>query len=166
MVQSDSSSNSGVPKKQNLGNRTNRRNRTGRPPGTRPRIIRETEELLKRLGYDPPHIALLKLGNDATIGQPARAQMLAWAAPYFGAKQAPTPTPRFLKDAPDLGRLTDAQSAVVFVASVVETARTGKLDAEWTRLFLDAADVFVRLYDKLNLETEVERHRELTQSEA
>ena len=73
---------------------------------------------------------------------------------------------RFLADAPDLGRLTDAASAVVFVASTVECARTGKLDAEWTRLFLDVADVFVRLYDKLNLETEVERHRELAQSEA
>jgi hypothetical protein len=57
--------------------------------------------------------------------------------------------------------LTDAASAVVFVASVAECARTGKLDAEWTRIFTDLADVYVRLYDKLHLEVEVERHRQL-----
>jgi hypothetical protein len=149
-----------VPKKRNLGNRTNRRH-TGRPLGTRPQRLREREEQMKRLGGDPPHIALLKIGRDETQPMSVRTPALAAAAQFFAPRYAPLPLPRFLAGAPDLGRLTDAQSAVVFVAGVVESARTGKLDAEWTRLFLDAADVFVRLYDKLNLETEVERHREL-----
>jgi hypothetical protein len=152
-----------VPKKRNPGNRTNRRY-TGHPPGVRPRLVRKREELLKQLGGDPPHVALLKIGRDDKLELPLRTSALAAAAPFFSPKYAPISSPRFLAHAPDLGRLTDAASAVVFVASTVECARTGKLDAEWTRLFLDAADVFVRLYDKLNLETEVEKHRELAQA--
>jgi hypothetical protein len=148
-------------KNQFLGKRFNRRNRTGRPLGTRPRFIRERERLMKELGGDPPHVALLKIGRDDKIELAMRTSALAAAAPFFAPKYGPMPPPRFLAEAPDLGRLTDAASAVVFVASVVECARTGKLDAEWTRLFLDAADVFVRLRDKVELEVEVERHREL-----
>jgi hypothetical protein len=102
------------------------------------------------------------MGHDEKLETPLRLQALAAAAPFFAPKNAPAPIPRFLADAPDLGRLTDAASAVVFVASVVESARIGKLDAEWMRLFLDAADVFVRLHAKLNLESEVEKHRELS----
>ena len=154
-----------VPRKRNRGNRTDRRH-TGGVPGTRPRFIREREELMKQLGGDPPHVALLKIGRDVKLNMSVRIPALAAASQFFAPKYAPMAPPRLLTDAPHLGRLTDASSAVVFVASVVECARTGKLDAEWTRLFLDAADVFVRLYDKLNLETEVERHRELAQSEA
>jgi hypothetical protein len=150
-------------KKRKLGNHAERRNRTGRPLGVRPRLIREREELMRQLGGDPPHVALLKIGRDQNQSMSVRTSALAAAGPFFAPKYAPMAPPRFLAGEPDLGRLTDAQSAVVFVASTVECARTGKLDAEWTRLFLDAADVFVRLYDKLNLETEVERHRELTQ---
>jgi hypothetical protein len=150
-----------VVRKQRFGNRTDRRNRAGRPSGVSNLRIRELGEALKQFGYDPPHISLLKLGNDDKLGLPMRAQALALAAPYFTPKLAPIHIPRFLADAPDLGRLTDAASAVVFVASVVESARTGRLDAEWTRLLLDAADVFVRLHAKLDLESEVEKHREL-----
>jgi hypothetical protein len=160
-IQQDQPPEDEVTKRRNLGNRTDRRNRAGRPGGVTTARIRELNEALERFGYDPPHISLLKLGNDNKLELPMRAQALALAAPYFAPKLAPAHVPRFLADAPDLGRLTDAASAVVFVASVVESARTGKLDAEWTRLFLDAADVFVRLHAKLNLESEVEKHREL-----
>jgi hypothetical protein len=152
---------SDVARKQNSGNRTDRRNRAGRPDGVSNLRTRKLGEALKQFGYDPPHISLLKLGNDDKLELPMRAQALALAAPYFTPKLAPAHVPRFLADAPDLGQLTDAASAVVFVASVVESARTGKLDAEWMRLFLDAADVFVRLHAKLDLESEVEKHREL-----
>jgi hypothetical protein len=150
-----------IVKKRTLGNHTDRRNRAGRPSGVTTVRTRELAEALKRFGYDPPHISLLKLGNDDKLELPMRAQALALAAPYFAPKLAPAHVSRFLADAPDLGRLTDAASAVVFVASVVESARIGKLDAEWARLFLDAADVFVRLHAKLDLESEVERHRQL-----
>jgi hypothetical protein len=131
-----------------------------------PQRIREREEQLKKLGGDPPHIALLKVSRDTTIDFPVRMSAAAACAPYFAAKYASLAQPRYLAGEPDLGRLTDATSAVTFVASVVESARVGKLDAEWTRLFLDAADVFVRLYDKLHLEVEVERHRELEKQNA
>jgi hypothetical protein len=148
-------------KKRDLGKRFNRRNRTGRPLGTRPRFIRERERLMKELGGDPPHVALLKIGRDDKIDLSMRTSALAACAAFFAPKYGPLPPPRFLADAPDLGRLTDASSAVVFVASVVESARTGKLDAEWMRLFIDAADVYVRLRERVELETEVEKHREL-----
>jgi hypothetical protein len=118
---------------------------------------------MRQLGGDPPHVALLKIGRDENQPSSVRTPALAAASQFFAPKYAPMPMPRFLADAPDLGRLTDAASAVVFVASVVEGARTGKLDVEWTRIFLDAADVFVRMHDKLNLEIEVERYRELAQ---
>jgi hypothetical protein len=121
--------------------------------------------MLAQSGFDAPHVALLKIGHDEKNEKPLRVAALAHAAPFFAPKHASTPTPRFLADAPDIGRLSDAASAVVFVASVVESARAGKLDAEWTRLFLDAADVYVRLHDKLNLETEVEKNRELQLSD-
>jgi hypothetical protein len=150
-----------VVRKRRSGNGADRRYRAGRINGVRNLRTRELQETLKRLGFDPPHIALLKLGNDDTIELPTRMQARALAAPYFVPKLAAFQIPRFLADAPDLGRLVDAQSAVGFVASVIESARTGKLDAEWTRLFLDAADVFTRLHDKLNLEVEVERRRQL-----
>jgi hypothetical protein len=116
---------------------------------------------LKQLGGDPPHIALLKIGRDEKLDLSVRTPALAAAAPFFAPRYGPMPPSRFLADAPDLGRLTDAVSAVAFVGSVVESARTGKLDAEWTRLFLDAADVFVRLHDKVKIETEIEHIREL-----
>jgi hypothetical protein len=155
-----------VARKRNPGNRTNRRNRKGPPLGTRPRFIKEREALMAKLGGDPPHVALLKIGRDEKLELSMRTSALAAAAPFFAPKYGPLSPPRFLSGEPDLGRLTDAQSAVVFVAGVVESARTGKLDAEWTRLFLDAADVYVRLYDKLRLEAEIERHRELEQQDA
>jgi hypothetical protein len=117
---------------------------------------------MRQLGGDPPHVALLKIGRDEKHDMPTRMQALAAASQFFAPKYAAMSPPRFLASEPDLGRLTDAASAVVFVASVVESARTGKLDAEWTRLFLDAADVFVRLHAKFELESEVERHRELS----
>jgi hypothetical protein len=120
---------------------------------------------MKQLGGDPPHVALLKIGRDEKLELSVRTPALAAAAPFFAPRYGPMAPPRYLADAPDLGRLTDATSAVTFVASIVESARIGKLDAEWTRLFLDVADVFVRLYDKLHLEAEVERHRELAQAE-
>jgi hypothetical protein len=60
MDQSDPPLESGNAKKKTLGNRTDRRNRTGRPLGVRPQRIREREALMKELGGDPPHIALLK----------------------------------------------------------------------------------------------------------
>lgn len=136
----------------------------GRALGVLNRRTREADELLKQFGYDPPHVQLIRLASDEKTDLALRVQMLAAAAPFFGAKFAPARTPYFLAGAPDLGRLTDAASAVGFVGSVVESARAGKLDAEWTRLFLDAADVFTRLHDKLHLETEVERHRELLEA--
>jgi hypothetical protein len=136
-------------------------NHKGRAPGVTTRRIRERDALMKELGGDPPHVALLKIGRDEKLELPLRTSALAAAAPFFFPKYAPMPSPRFLTDAPDLGRLTDAVSAVAFVGSVVESARTGKLDAEWTRLFLDAADVFVRLHDKVKIETEIEHIREL-----
>jgi hypothetical protein len=116
---------------------------------------------MKELGGDPPHVALLKIGRDDKIELAMRTSALAAAAPFFAPKYGPMPPPRFLADAPDLGRLTDAVSVLAFVASVIESARAGKLDAEWTRLFLDAADVFVRLHDKVKIETEIEHIREL-----
>jgi hypothetical protein len=155
-----------VSKKKNLGNRTNHQNHRGRPLGVRPQRIREREALMKELGGDPPHIALLKIGRDEKLDLSVRTPALAAAAQFFAPKYAAMPPPRFLSGEPDLGRLTDAQSAVIFVGSVIESARTGKLDAEWTRLFLDAADVYVRLYDKLRLEAEIERHRELEKQDA
>jgi hypothetical protein len=99
------------------------------------------------------------------VGLEARTPALAAAAQFFAPKYGPMPPPRFLAGAPDLGRLTDAASAVLFVASVVECARAGALDAEWTRIFVDAADVFVRLHDKVLVEAEVQRHRELVAAE-
>jgi hypothetical protein len=149
-----------IPKKQTLGNRTERRH-VGRPPGTRPRIIRESQELMKQLGFDPPHIALLKLGNDDKIELSMRAQMLAWAAPYFGSKLAPTPTPRFLDESPGLGELTDAASALRFTARIAERVQAGKLDTELAKFFANLAALYVSLLDKVAVEAEVERHREL-----
>jgi hypothetical protein len=154
-----------VVQKQNLGNRTSRRNRAGPPLGTRPRFIRERERLMKELGGDPPHVALLKIGRDEAIDLPMRTSALAAAAPFFAPKYGPLTPPRFLAGAPDLGRLTDAQSAVGFVASVAECARAGKIDAEWARIFTDIADVFVRLHDRVSLELEVSRRRELEAAE-
>jgi hypothetical protein len=122
---------------------------------------RQADELLRKLGGDPPSLALLKIGRDTKVELPLRLHALAAAAPYFSPKMGASPPPRFLTGKPDLGRLTDPESAVVFVASVVETARIGELDEVWSRIFIDAADVFVRLYDKLHLQVEVERHREL-----
>jgi hypothetical protein len=154
-----------VARKPPSGNRTDRRYRAGRENGVRNLRVRELQAALDHLGFDPPHIALLKIGNDEAREMSMRMQALALAAPYFVPKLAALQIPRFLAGAPDLGRLTDAQSAAGFVASVVEGARAGKLDAEWTRLFLDAADVFVRLHDKVALEVEVERRRQLEAAE-
>jgi hypothetical protein len=153
-----------VPKKRNLGNRTNRRHK-GRPEGTRPMFIRERERLMKELGGDPPHVALLKIGRNEALDLPVRINALAAASAFFAPKYAAMPPPRFLADAPSIGQLTDAASAASFVSSVVESARTGKLDADWMRLLLDAADVFARLYDKVVLEAEVEKFRELEATE-
>jgi hypothetical protein len=147
------------------GNHTDRRNRTGRPNGVRNLRTRETDAVLARYGHDAPHVALYKMGHDAQLELPLRIHALAAASPFFAPKYAPMQQPRFLAGEPDLGRLTDAASAVVFIASVVESARTGKLDAEWTRILVDAADVFVRLHDKLYVEAEVARHRELMAAE-
>jgi hypothetical protein len=141
--------------------RGNHDNHKGRAPGVTTRRIRETQELLAQLGGDPPHIALLKIGRDEKLDMSMRTSALAACAPFFASRYGPMAPPRFLTDAPDLGRLTDAASAVAFVGSVVESARTGKLDAEWTRLFLDAADVFVRLHYTVKIETEIEHIREL-----
>ena len=126
---------------------------------------RETDAILAKYGHDAPHVALYKMGHDAQIELHMRIHALAAASPFFAPKYAPTPSPRFLAGQPDLGRLTDAASAVLFVASVAECARVGKLDAEWTRIFVDAADVFVRLHDKVLVEAEVQRHRELVAAE-
>jgi hypothetical protein len=149
-----------VPKKLNLGNRTKNRH-TGRPPGTRPRSIRDAEELLKQYGYDAPHVALLKLGNDDKIELPMGAQMLAWAAPYFGSKHAPTPTPRFVTEPLGLGELTDAASALRFTARIAELVQTGRLDVELARFFASLVTLFADLHEKVRLEVEVEKHREL-----
>jgi hypothetical protein len=150
-----------VSKKRNLGNRINHRNHIGRPPGTRPRIIRESLELLKQLGGDPPHVALLKLSRDEKIDLPLRAQMAAWCAPYFASKQAPTPPPRFLDASPELGELTDAASALRFTARIAEQVQAGKLDVELAKFFGNLASLYVNLLDKVAVEGEVERHREL-----
>jgi hypothetical protein len=165
MDQAAPSPEGGVVRKKNLGNRTDRRNRSGPPLGTRPRFIREREELMRKLGGDPPHVALLKIGRDENLDIHTRISALGVASQFFAPKYAAMAPPKFLADAPDLGQLTDARSAVMFVASIVESARTGKLDTEWTRLFLDAADVFTRLVDKAVLEVEVQRHRALESAE-
>jgi hypothetical protein len=150
-----------VPKKANRGNRTDRRH-TGRPPGTRPRIIRESQELLEQLGGDAPHIALLKLSRDEKIDLPLRAQMAAWCAPYFASKFAPTPPPpRFLTESPGLGELTDAASALRFTARIAEQVQAGKLDTELGKFFANLAALYVNLLDKVAVESEIERHREL-----
>jgi hypothetical protein len=73
----------GIVKKLTPGNRTDRRYRAGRIQGARNLRTREAEELLKQFGHDAPHVALLKLGNDNKIELALRAQMLAWAAPFF-----------------------------------------------------------------------------------
>jgi hypothetical protein len=150
-----------VARKPRSGNRTERRYRNGRAAGVRNLRTRETDALLAETGLDAPHVALFRIGHDEKQGMPLRVAALAHAAPYFTPKPAPTPASRFLPDALDLGQLTDAASAVMFVASTVECARQGKLDSEWTKLFLDAAATFARLYDTLKLEVEVQRRREL-----
>jgi hypothetical protein len=153
--------NNEVVKKRNLGNRTERRNRAGRLPGVHTLRTRETDELLKQLGYDMPHISLLKLANDDKIDLSQRAQMLAWAAPYFGSKHAPTPPPRFIVESPRLGELNDAASALRFTARIAEQVQAGKLDVELAKFFGNLASLYVNLLDKGAVESEVERHREL-----
>jgi hypothetical protein len=136
-------------------------NHPGRALGVRNLRTREADEILKQLGHDAPHISLLKLGNDDKIELPMRVQMLAWAAPYFGSRLAPTPTPRFLDKSPGLGELTDAASALRFTARIAEQVHAGKLDTELAKFFANLAALYVNLLDKVAVETEVERHREL-----
>ena len=150
-----------VSKKKNLGNRTDRRNRSGRPSGVRTFRTRETDRLLAEIGGDRPEVALLKIGRDEANEKPLRVQALAAAAHYFTSRPAPTPYIRFLEGAPELGSLSDADSALRYVASVTEHVRVGKLDLDFGEFFLRAADLFVRLHRVLDLETEVEKHREL-----
>jgi hypothetical protein len=127
---------------------------------------RETDALLAETGLDAPHIALFKIGHDEKHGTPLRVTALAHAAPFFASKPAPTPPPRFITDNPELGELTDAKSAASFTAKVVEQVRAGKMELNDGRFFLAAAEMFVRLHEQVSLETEVERHRELTQAAA
>jgi hypothetical protein len=148
MDQANASKKSGIGKHNNHVGRSNLRTRAA-------------DAALARYKHPAPHVSLYRMGHDTKLEMPLRIHALAASAPFFAPKHAPSPTPRFLAGEPDLGRLTDAASAVVFVASVAECARTGKLDAEWARIFADLADVYVRLYDKLHLEVEVERHRQL-----
>jgi hypothetical protein len=148
-----------IPRKKTPGNRTERRGRVGRAGGVRNIRTRETDRLLEQLGGDPPHIALLKLSRDEKVDLSLRAQMAAWAAPYFASKMAPKTLPRFLADAPDLGRLTDAESTVGYVAAVAEGVRSGKLDVEAGQFFLNCAAIYARLHAALNLENEVEKAR-------
>jgi hypothetical protein len=156
-----------VPRKKNSGNRYKyRRGLTGRAPGVRNRRTRETDELLARMGFDAPHVSLLKIGNDEANEKPLRVQALAYAAPFFASKPAPAPPLRFITESPQLGELTDAQSAARFAARVAEQVQAGKMDLDLARFLLGVAEMFVRLYDKVQLESEVEKHRELTRQAA
>lgn len=139
-----------IVKKLTPGNRTERRYRAGRVGGVRNLRTRETDELLKQLKYDPPHIALLKLANDEKFDLALRTQCLAWAAPYFGSKYAATPPSRFITESPELGELTDAASAVRFVARIAEQVQAGRLDLEWAQFFSNLAALFASLRDKRN----------------
>jgi hypothetical protein len=150
-----------VSRKQNSGNRTDRRNRNGRERGVRNRRTRETDELLKKLGSDPPHVALLKIGRNRRNAAAIRVSAFSHAAPFFAAKPSPAPTPNYLEGSPELGKLTDAASALRFTSAVTEQVRDGKLDLVFGEFFLKAADLFTRLYERVELETEVERTREL-----
>jgi hypothetical protein len=128
---------------------------SGRRRGVRNKITRRYHRLIAE--EDDMKIV------DVTVAAAKGGEIAAMALYYRFLRPS---LPRFLSTSPNLGRLSDAASSVAFVASVVERAEAGELDAEWTRLFLDAADVYVRLYDKFNLEIEVERHRQLEHTEA
>jgi hypothetical protein len=90
-----------------------------------------------------------------------RAQIAAWAAPYFAPRYAPMTPPRFLDASPELGELTDAASALRFTARIAEQVQAGKLDTELAKFFANLASLYVSLLDKVAVESEVERHREL-----
>jgi hypothetical protein len=163
-IQQDPPPDSDSSKKESSGARARQR-WVGRGIGVRNLRTRETDELLRQLGHDPPHIALLKLGNDDKIDLQLRAQMLAWAAPFFGSKNAPAPALRFVLDQPSIGRLTDAASAAAFTSAVTEHVRAGKMDFAAGEFFLRAASLFASLCDKAALQTEVEKHRALEAAE-
>jgi hypothetical protein len=150
-----------VLRKSNSGNRTDRRNRSGRPAGARNRRTRETDELLAQTGSDAPHIALFKIGHDDTADKSLRVTALAHCGPFFAPRHAPAPALRFVVDPLEIGQLTDAASAVAFTAAVTEHVRAGKLDFAAGEFFLKAASLFAQLHERVNLEIEVERNREL-----
>jgi hypothetical protein len=108
---------------------------------------------------------LLKIGRNETIELSMRTSALAAAAPFFAPKYGPLSPPRFITGSPDLGRLTDAQSAVSFTANVVEQVRSGQMDVDDGRFFLGAAELFAKLHERVALEAEVERRRELESAE-
>jgi hypothetical protein len=68
---------------------------------------------------------------------------------------------RFVTDPPEIGQLTDAVSAAAFTAAVTEHVRAGKLDFAAGEFFLKAASLFAQLHERVSLETEVEKNREL-----
>jgi hypothetical protein len=165
MTISDPPPEGGIPRKLTPGNRSDRRGRAGRAQGVRNLRTREADALLAEMGGDPPHIALLKIGRNEELDMSLRLNALTAAAPFFGAKQAPIPAPRFLTESPELGQLTDATSAVSYVAAVAEQVRTGKLDLGFAAFFLQAADLFTRLHERVDFEAEVERARALQGNE-
>jgi hypothetical protein len=108
---------------------------------------------MAKLGGDPPHIALLKIGRDTKNPLALRIQALGYAAPYFQWRMG-TPAARILRPV-DLDELRNAESAASAAAKVIAKTNSGEIDMEAGKFLLDAIEKYSHLYERQQLEERV-----------
>jgi hypothetical protein len=125
----------------------------GRQPGTANNITQKALLELVKLGGDPPHLALLKIGRDMTHPITVRVTALGLAAPYFQPRMA-APAAKII-DPVDMGDIRDAPSAAEAAAKVFNKVNAGKLDIECGEFLLDGIERYAQLYEREQLQMRV-----------
>jgi hypothetical protein len=141
---------SGIPEQKGP---TGKKKTGGRVSGTPNILSRQALLDLAKLGGDPPHIALLKIGRDMNNPLSIRVQALGYCAPYFIPRMSP-PAARIVRPV-DIDDLRDAATASDAAAKVIAKANAGEIDLEAAKFLMDAIEKYSHLQEREILEARV-----------
>jgi hypothetical protein len=125
------------------GSKSTPRSRGGRPRGSLNRRSLAALEAIRDLGFDQPHVRLMKLGNDENVPASTQITALAAAAPFVAPRLAPRPEQQYNEKQFEITPPRTADDALSILGSLMVRTANGELGLQVVNTLSDLLRLFV-----------------------